>query len=655
MVNFPGRAVPCRQLLLSCAALAALWLSGCGSGAAPGALPDPAAAFQSALEQASASKAALPLQPSHTGLPALSELGDPQRGPSLAAPGWYETSALHPLARMGALFSASDVTLDSNAINGLAYLVYGVAGFEPDSGPTGARFTVSGVTGQYWIGFSDFVAGRWVFSGPFNAAAEGEIPNVTPYTDPHAFVSPRGVHYFCILAPLGTVLTVEKTELGVHGGAGAPRPPALLGANAGPSGTMVGVQLSPDHLDPDFGGYLFQRAPLLGGGFATMFGGPTREPTKFDFTATNLEGYRWRACSVDTSGNQSIWVTSSTADLGPGNMPPVPHATFPQGRLFGPVELTFDLSASLDPDGDAITQYGIAIEPGGPVFSGTPEVTLTLQPGCYNIVAVAKDAAAFGFTPYRLKVYPQWEATSNVVALPELNAPGSYASLLQARVSRSPDGRLALCGQGDGFDFDVHYEVEPGLLRQWSTPLYALPQFVGEPLWHNGVLMCPFGTAESIFCAVFDPAADSGTGKIWQLDLANFGGVIFWDAPPAPFVSLSEDQNGDVWAFYQVDNLGSLDFVARNVSALSIPLTLLAGITAIESVDSELRSDGLVEVALATAIATEEFEFDPATGILTPLTVIAPAPLQKLDLELDPATGRPAVAYYAPFPTERVR
>lgn len=644
-------------LLLSLTATGLLG-SACGSKALRLSAPDAAVAgLQQGLEQLEAGKGALPPQPDNPGLPALDSLdGQAAHGASLAAPGWYELPLDQVLGRAGASFGGGSAALDSNAINGTAYLLYGAQGFEADSGPASARFTVSAVTGQYWVGFSDYVASRWVFSGPFSATAEAEIPNTTPYSDLHSFVSPKGRCYFCIIAPLGTVLSVDKVELGVDGGGKAPRPPAAGAAYAGPAGTQVTLSPSLDGLDPDFAGYVFQRAPLLDGDFATQFGGLTREPTKFDFTVTRLDGQRWRACSVDTSGNRSAWLTLAVKDVGLTNTPPVAHAVFPTGPFYGPQDLTFDLSSSFDPDGGPLATYGLNFDLGpGPLSGPTASYTVHLEPGCYNIVAFVSDGAAPGWSLYRLKVYPLWEGSSTLVKAPLTNQAGYGPNLLHGKVCRDPGGRLALCGQGDGFDFDVLYEVAPGTLRQWSTPLYKLPTYVGEPLWHNGTLLCPFGTSEGVFCLVFDPAADGGAGSIRQLDLINDGDTNFYDPPPSDRVAIAEDANGEVWAFYQADNSGSFDFTVRNISQMSAPAILLPGIGNVDCLDAEARSDGMLEVVMGTVLSTDEYEFDPGSYALNPLMPLALGVLQDIDLEVNPSTDRPAAAFYVPFPTERVR
>ena len=92
---------------------------------------------------------------------------------------------------------------------------------------TSVKATVSAVTGNYYIGFSDYQRQRWDFAGPFNGSAETSVPRMDQHTTINDFVSPMGASYIVIGVKAGDALTLSKLELGVHGGAKGPRPPPL--------------------------------------------------------------------------------------------------------------------------------------------------------------------------------------------------------------------------------------------------------------------------------------------------------------------------------------------------------------------------------------------------------------------------------------------
>ena len=154
------------------------------------------------------------------GLPTLTELPPPHQV-SIQGPGWYEINPPATVARRGGQPSLpNEIVLAAEGQP--AFAIYGIHGFDGDCFPTSVRLTLREVSGEYLVGFSDFVAGTWRFSSSFIGSATVEIPELDEHTSPTAYTSGLNRHYFVVVIPDGGGMTVEGVELGVHGGRSTP-------------------------------------------------------------------------------------------------------------------------------------------------------------------------------------------------------------------------------------------------------------------------------------------------------------------------------------------------------------------------------------------------------------------------------------------------
>lgn len=319
------------------------------------------------------------------GMPDLTGLPAAQHTLSMLGPGWLP---LDPQATVSTANAAlgPGAALTLNAAGSMAYAVYGVRGFDGDNGPTSARITLSSLTGQFYIGFSDYVTGAWRFAGPFTGDVSADIPlpaggGSSAYTAPSAFTSAAGTCYMVVAVPQGGVLTLTGVELGVQGGVKAPLWTPFEGLSGGDAGCLLSWQPSLSEPDPDFMGYQLERAPLLHGDFAPLTPGLITGTSFLDTTGDMDVLYRYRLAAVDASGNQSLWAEGTGQATTGALTNPVPVLKVPRGPLHSPAQVTLDLSGSYDPAGVGITDYEFSFQIYPKTVSGaSPTLTLTLPP-----------------------------------------------------------------------------------------------------------------------------------------------------------------------------------------------------------------------------------------------------------------------------------
>ena len=80
-----------------------------------------------------------------------------------------------------------------------------------------------GASGNYYVAFSDYQDGKWLWSGPYSFSAGGgstaiTIPNSGQFVSPHAFIGNYfNATYLALAVKQGAALTNATVELGVHG------------------------------------------------------------------------------------------------------------------------------------------------------------------------------------------------------------------------------------------------------------------------------------------------------------------------------------------------------------------------------------------------------------------------------------------------------
>jgi len=572
------------------------------------------------------------------GLPGLSGLGQPQRSLSLKGPGYVllEQRALVSRAHL-TLDAEPKVTLDGFA--GMAYGLYGVYGFDGDNGPTSARITADAASGQLYVAFSDYEHGHWVFSGAFTMPAgggtlEAEIPNSGDYVSPNSFIGPAyHATYLAVVVPEGGSLTGAVVELGVHGGMRGPQPSSGIYAQGGATGMLVRWIPSVSSLDPDFAGYFIERAPFLAGTYAPLNPAPVLGDTLDDTTAALGQVYRYRVAAVDASGNRSVWTTGLGIRKTGLHEPPVADVNLENGTLFGPVTLNIDMSASHDPEGGTIDTYEI-VDAGTTLYSGAGFVlNMTFQPGCHALTFAVKVGTRVGSTLRLLKVYPRWRDGASLVASspPQVIAP----RMTFVNAARDPaSGTAWFCG----FDlwangYVVRATPPGGDMAPMRMPVYKPILFSGEPVLLNGEPQIPLSFADSI-----KSLAVSGNQLHWTT-LATFTTTQTNDR-----VAFASDGGDKLWSVYSsLDGTFKLTAISWGDVTGNVVIDPLPAIIALDAVYNPNLD--VVEVAYSTVASTEWLRLNASTLAIVDSAQISAISSPGLDIEYNPATHEPAVAY----------
>jgi hypothetical protein len=615
-------------ILLALAALP-LTLASCSGGHAA-LLPGPGGVEASA-----------PASPLAGGLPALDKLPAPVRSVSLSGPGWYGIPLDELAASAGATVEGDAVALAGAAT--LSYVLYGVFRFDGDNGPTSLKASVTGVSGDYYVAFSDYKHQRWAFAGPFTGSAEASVPDMNNHTSVNDFVSPIGACYVAIIVKPGAALTLTKLELGVHGGLKGPAPPtALSSLNFAPSVRLDWTN-SLSSTDPDFAGYFIERAPLLSGDFAPQNGAPAAVDYWIDATTAVDEHYRYRVCAADVSGNRSAWVECEGGGVAGTELGVVAEMRGPHGALYAPAEAGFDFSGSHSLDGGAITEYFLSFQD-GPAYSSTdsPVITADLQPGCYLVtgtVTATESVVYFDSTSTKLIVYPRWQDEPVVVRA--ASAPSAVAE------SRLASMRGCVLSNGDAVL--VGYDATAVSLAVWQGPPTGVPQLtllpvadvmsIGEPVGlasDSGYAYFPIFTQDSCYLLVVGP------GKPYLLKC---------DLPPAfQATAIVAAPVGDaIWIFinwsWDTSTTASLTWYKLNKAGGTISggIDFPEEITTFDAV--AVPSANAIDIVYSTASSTEYTRLDVASETETAAETLAGNPVEAVDLELDPASGRPVLVY----------
>ncbi|MCB1215874.1 hypothetical protein KDL44_00660 [bacterium] len=538
-----------RKFLILLAALAAaLQLAACSGGAA-----DSSQQLEPASESSQTATA------DGGGLPALNHLDElpaGSRSASLLGPGWYEL--WHEDIRDSAflsLGSGNDIVLNSGGGN--AYALYCLRGFNSDFSPTSVRVTSQpGSDTPFTLLFADYASGRWTSGGLHIGTVQVDLPGTTDGSrHPLDYVSPAGRVYVTVLTDqAGVDLKIDNIEIGIHGGLLAPRPPTRVTAGIYTDGSVASWNHSPDYNSPDFAGYLIERRDVISDEWLSLADtGPLQTSVVIPGVRTT---YSYRVASFDVSGNQSAWTYSVDGGLVIASQIMQAEVDMPRGPLFGPVEVSFDMSASSTPEG-TIAEYKVLFENSSLNYIGaSPIVSRILQPGCYFIRFEVNDgtglSADYGETTRTLIVYPQWESSPVTVREPDISSPVERF-VQMAGISDPDTGELVLFaddmtlpgtairrGRPDNLSFDSvpfigtapNTYTDPVILdgttyvgvHPSSGPSYMIASSAsGSHIIEGGFgfsNMRPLTNGESLFILVSNPAA------IGIVDLADSYSVI---------------------------------------------------------------------------------------------------------------------------------
>lgn len=566
----------------------------------------------------------------------------------MSGPGWIDVDHLTPAMQNGASNVAGALRVDSS-IGNLGYAIYAVPGFDGNDFPTGLKLTAANVTGNFFIGFSDYVAGTWNFAGPYTGTVESSIPGQDAYTTPLAYVSPGLTHYFCVIPEFGSKLDITALQLGISGGTLGPAAPALGGAQGGDAGVIVRWvgSLSEDKLD--FAGYIVQRAPLLSGFFTQLTHTPIKGHSYFDGTAVAGTSYRWRVVAIDVSNNISPWLNFTGGGTPGDNLPPIVHCTYsPKGKLYGPATITFDFTGTEDPEIDAITQYGAGVLYGPPpATSPSPSVSLTLEPGCYPIYVQAKTASNMGYDIFYIKVYPHWQATPVVVRPPDLNGSFYKGRMSHLRMWRNPgSGLLTLFGYDYMRDeYTVRQQLGDGSYWTSTLPGYSPIIYSSEPFAIGSDVYMALANSVAVMLLRWTPAAAGGRGigeffqiypsNDYALDLLAYGSV-----------AAAQDSGGHPWVFYARDDSGTVNLYAKRADGTADPVIVVPNIFALNALDAVYNpSIGRIELAYADSGKFYWIRWNPDTNTIDATNLLDATGANIADIELNPLTNQPAILW----------
>ncbi|MCB1217456.1 hypothetical protein KDL44_08680 [bacterium] len=611
------------KMYLACLALLALVCVSCGGGSA-------------ALDNSRQPTPAQPMDVDQlsSGLPSFEDLaGDSSRDLSIAGPGWYTLDLEYRNfggAEQGVSEDLPAIDIAGSGSNG--FCVFGVHGFDGDGYPTSLRADVSNVVGEYYLLHTNYVDGRWISAGPFTESVTHEYPEVSEYTDPEILASARHNHYVAILVPDGSSLQLDMLQLGVAGGSEGPFQVLTVVNTSNEDLVSIQWMHSASFNEPDFAGYSVERAPFPVGEFTNVSTENTFEAAFNDPQPALDEKYMYRVRSWDTAGNSAV----SMAVLGWRQLgylsPPVCVVDMPRGPLNGPVEVSFDLSGSYDNDGDAVTDYYFDFGPGiGEITQPDPVYTTTLQPGCYFINFAVKAGGFNGSTSRMLKVYPQWEQASQLIdaGTPltlRYGQPRSFFDSASGKVvflfsdAATPSiVSLAVdsAGNVDRFDLPVVFDEPVALL---SEPVFVDGQWLFTLAYQDQYIICGWHDNEiTPNYLIQGPSTDSYK------------------------TCMVTDGNGNIWVLYHDFNVG-YDITVRDMQTLT-DTVIVPGLIADGSMDAEWNADaGAIDLVYSGSGATGWLRWSPVIGPMGS-DVLSGADSEFIDVEQDPATGRPTALF----------
>ncbi|MCB1186048.1 hypothetical protein KDL29_02680 [bacterium] len=617
-----------KQNLLLCVLLAGmLMLVACGgSSSLPQSIDTPAG-----TDQATGIEATLP--------DSASLQIDAQRDLSVAGPGWYTLDLQYRNFGGNEQGVSDDLpAIDIAGAGGNGYSVFGVHGFDGDSYPTSLRADVSEAVGEYYLLHTSYADGRWISAGPFTESVTYEYPELSQYSDPEILSSARHNHFVAILVPDGSSLQLDMLQLGVDGGSEGPKPVLEVGENSNEG--MISIQWihSQSFNEPDFAGYSVERAPFPVGDFVTITGENTFAADFNDPEPGIGEPHMYRVRCWDTAGNNAVSMNVVAVRVLGDIAGPVCVVDMPRGPLYGPVEVTFDLSASYDNDGDAITDYYFDFGLGlGEISQPDPVLTTTLQPGCYFIDFSVKAGGFPGSTKRMLKVYPQWEPASQLLDAgtplgPRYWQPRSFYDQVSEKVvflfsDAATPSLVSLTVDKDGnvdrSDMPLVYD---------TTLLY-----LSEPVFVDGNWLFTLGYPSNFHVCS------------WQ-DNKVTPNYLTQHSADSPFTCTVTDGNGNTWILFHDKSIGYDITVLDPVSYTET--VIQPGLVAAGSMDAEWNEAAeAIDIVYSGNLKTEWLRWSPVIGPMGSF-VLSGADSDYIEVEQDPANGRPT-ALFADGPSVR--
>ncbi|MCB1186726.1 hypothetical protein KDL29_06115 [bacterium] len=580
-----------------------------------------------------------PAAPVADGLPQLASLPDAQHSASYLGQGWFPV----PILEQGVLIAASPGVSSAaqgvviNAAGGQsAWAVFGIYGFDGDSFPAALACELTTLSGDYALAASRYLDGRWEVAGPFTDDAQFEYAYAGGGADPRNLLSGRGCHYVAVIASPGSSLELSGLQLAVDGGQDGPAAVSFPQGIRSSLGVQLVWQASADGRNPDFEGYIVERADWPGTTFAAV-----SEPLHgLDWLDTDLQEdrhYRYRIRSFDVAGNSSSGPYSTV--LGSfDNLPPVCVMDIPTGPLYGAQQVTIDLSRSFDRDNDSFTDYTLLFgnDPFdigvGPLSNTDGAFSVLLQPGCYHVIGVVTAGANIGTCVSELKIYPQWENEAQLIAsappvAPVLGSPsGTYLPAINGVATFGLEPVLP------GLGLLLQPADSPARLLRIVPPRFGIDGISEATQW-NGLAICAAVDGSNAYIAYTDGEnfdwLEVGRGfvKGSRLDL-----VVPASSPP-------------YLCFIEENFMPSSRLLAYASIGSSTPLELVPVFEGDYPFDVEWNAaqQGF-DILYGQPGATRLRRCDASGNMLLERTIAFTTP-QKLELEIDPATGNPVILW----------
>ncbi|MCC7478569.1 fibronectin type III domain-containing protein [bacterium] len=580
---------------------------------------------------------AIPQQFRGATLPALDSqdiAGD--RSTSITGPGYRRIDLLQDLDALN-LAVIPGGKRAASGIGPYAYGLYGLRDFPVGTYPTDLKVQVEGSGEPYYVAFANYESRRWIFSGPFTASAQDEIPFAGNPGGLHDYISSSRQARFMVLSPEGSLLVLSGLEIGVNGGEDAPFPPSGLETDGGSSGLLLRWEHSASYFDADFAGYILERAPHFGGDFVAL--------TPVDFFQNNwldedlLGGslYRYRVCSVDTSGNRA-YTTSALDGLDPmSDTPPVLRVNFNAGPFEGATEVSFDFTGSYDPDGTALTAC-IVSSYGGQDLANSPDLiqTAKLHPGCYQLELTVESNGKSTECNLPVKVFPRWESAPITVSGAQ---PGGWSRLFASRMRYMPDNqRVALFGHDAVSNAMVIYTGLPGGTltphRIWSI---QTPETVEEPINYQGSMVMPLAAVNQLLIITWNE--DQGI-------TVPFGGGVACSCTGLSRGSAVTD-GSSLYMVTMRENVGTYDVtVSRLLGGIGVEEVPVVGLPGSEAVAAVYNAGAnAIDIVFGDTMSLQWRRWSLDSNSVVGSGALAGSSSDCIDLEINPATGEPAVAY----------
>ncbi|MCB1219544.1 MAG: hypothetical protein H7A35_02135 [Planctomycetales bacterium] len=583
------------------------------------------------LEPQPAGSGNMPI-PAADGLPSLDELEqlDSSRSLSIAGPGWYTLDLFNrswPGMEDGA--SQDGASLDLEGSGQAAYCVWGVHGFDGDAFATSLRTDVSGVNGEYYLAHTNYIDGRWQVAGPFSESTTYEYPEVSELTGADILNSKYHNHFVAMIVPDGSSLQLDMLQVGVHGGSNGPKPLNDFRNKSNEDRITISWDHSESYLDPDFAGYTVERTTFPISDYVLLTPEHIFDNFYNDEDAPLNTTWVYRVTVWDTAGNTAPSFSYPAQRIAGGTSEPVCVVDMPNGPLTGPAKVTIDLSRSFDNDGDAFTEYFVDFGLGlGEVSQLVPEFTETLQPGCYSLRCRVTAGGQSDTKHMMLKVYPAWEDSSQLVdegtVLVYRNfAPRAfYDPVSEKSVFLMSDAAvpsvvsLTVDADGNVDRNDWVHIFEDGQL------LCSEPKMVGDK-W--------------IFMLA---NADQVISCTWQ-DNQVTPYIGFGASTDTAFTAVVTDGGNGRWGIYQQINVG-YDIKIVDFNTLQ-SIVLVPGLLNGNFLDAAWNPDAeAIDLIYSGSGSTEWLRWSPVIGPMGNFSINA-SDSNFVDIEVDPATGRPAL------------